>query len=295
MTLCLPFWPHAITASREVADACSLHSPIENYTPARLSRGMNSHSTAPPHWRGTRTYPIRYPRVKNAQTRTALIASSLRPILTIKRSSTRAEQELLCQWRGSAANSAVLRLGSPRRPGKAPVLVRALHHQGASRAPDIDVVSIMSCARGDPVDLRTYGRNTPGCAPTSSTTARAWRSAKWQVPWACRRRHRIARAHVWAVMGGDRAARRNETFSTSRFALFTGSQVPSNDRMPRHLSQHVGASSLPQAADGYRAMQRRHACPPFHRWDNDDIDDLGIFKSMYCARNATCIRKTLDL
>ena len=212
---------------------------------------------------------------------------------------------ILCQGRGSAANSAVCYvLGITS--------VDPVHH-------DLLFERFMSADRNEPPDIdvdfeherreeiiqhiyETYGRERAGIAAT-----------------VIRYRPRSAIREVGKALGltEDVTARLASTQWGSWGSSIPDAQIeqagmdPANPMIrravdmagrilgfPRHLSQHVGGFILTRGRldelvpIGNAAMADR----TFIEWDKDDIDELGLMKVDVLALGMlTCIRKALDL
>jgi len=215
------------------------------------------------------------------------------------------DKGILCQGRGSAANSAVCYvLGiTAVDPGKHDMLFERFLSTARDEPPDIDVD--FEHARREEImqDIYTrYGRERAGIAAT-----------------VIRYRPRSAIREVGKVMGltEDVTAR----LAGSQWGSF-GQDIPDRHlvqaglevgnpaviravvmtrrllEFPRHLSQHVGGFVLTQdrldeiVPIGNAAMPDR----TFIEWDKDDIDALGLMKVDVLALGMlTCIAKAFDL
>ena len=215
------------------------------------------------------------------------------------------DKGILCQGRGSAANSAVCYvLGiTSVDPGKHDMLFERFLSTARDEPPDIDVD--FEHARREEIiqDIYTrYGRDRAGLAAT-----------------VIRYRPRSAIREVGKVMGltDDVTAR----LAGSQWGSF-GSDIPDRHleqagldvdnptviravamtrrllEFPRHLSQHVGGFVLTRdrldeiVPIGNAAMPDR----TFIEWDKDDIDALGLMKVDVLALGMlTCIAKAFNL
>jgi len=215
------------------------------------------------------------------------------------------DKGILCQGRGSAANSAVCYvLGiTSVDPGKHDMLFERFLSTARDEPPDIDVD--FEHARREEIiqDIYTrYGRDRAGIAAT-----------------VIRYRPRSAIREVGKVMGltDDVTARlagsQWGSFGsdmTERHVAQAGLEAanPQIERavamtrrlleFPRHLSQHVGGFVLTRdrldeiVPIGNAAMPDR----TFIEWDKDDIDALGLMKVDVLALGMlTCIGKAFDL
>ncbi|WP_395944763.1 error-prone DNA polymerase [Brevundimonas sp.] len=215
------------------------------------------------------------------------------------------DKGILCQGRGSAANSAVCYvLGiTAVDPGKHDMLFERFLSTARDEPPDIDVD--FEHARREEIiqDIyNRYGRDRAGIAAT-----------------VIRYRPRSAIREVGKVMGltDDVTAR----LAGSQWGSF-GQDIPDRHleqaglevgnptviravamtrrllEFPRHLSQHVGGFVLTRdrldeiVPIGNAAMPDR----TFIEWDKDDIDALGLMKVDVLALGMlTCIGKAFDL
>ncbi|WAC58646.1 error-prone DNA polymerase [Brevundimonas sp. SL130] len=215
------------------------------------------------------------------------------------------DQRILCQGRGSAANSAVCYvLGiTSVDPSVHDVLFERFLSSDRKEPPDIDV-DFEHERREEVIQhiYERYGRHRAGIAAT-----------------VIRYRPRSAIREVGKVMGltEDVTAR----LAGSQWGSF-GSDIPDRHleqaglevgnptviravamtrrllEFPRHLSQHVGGFVLTQdrldelVPIGNAAMPDR----TFIEWDKDDIDALRLMKVDVLALGMlTCIRKAFDL
>ncbi len=310
-------WPHAIRAAREVADACIFaltdlkyqyphETTPENGTPmAELERLT---------WEGAgRRYPKGVPQHvrKTIEKEFALIAKKdiAQYFLTIYDIVRFARQEatppILCQGRGSAANSAVcFCLGvTSVDPDETSVLFERFLSEERDEPPDIDV-DFEHERREEVIQYmyEKYGRDRAGlCATVIHYRPR---SAIREVGKAMGLSEDITSALAKTVWGSfepemkeKRAAEAGVSLDDPylRKVLKLANQMTG---MPRHLSQHVGGFILTErplteiVPIGNGAMADRS----FIEWDKDDIDALGIFKVDVLALGMlTCIRKCFAL
>ncbi len=310
-------WPHAIAAAREVADACRFSLDELRYEyPQELPPRQDARR---PHleeltWEGAATrYPDGVPDriAANAGEGTGADREegAARAISSPSRTSSISrgvDPPILCQGRGSAANSAVcycLEITAVD-PAKHDAAVRPLHLRGAQGAARYRRRFRARAARGgDPAHLREI-RPPPRRAvrhgdplPPAHGDPRG-RQGDGPV----RGRDRRARPHRLGQLRQARSARSTPprpgmdlTDPHLRRVLKLTEQMIG---MPRHLSQHVGGFILTEGPltetvpIGNGAMPERS----FIEWDKDDIDALGILKVDVLALGMlTCIRKCLDL
>jgi error-prone DNA polymerase len=309
-------WPHAIRAAREVADRCqfSLDELRYEYPEDIYPDGQTPQQFLETEvWAGAeRRYPDGLPETVRAtlERELALIAKLdlARYFLTIKDIVDFArgcEPPILCQGRGSAANSAVCYvLGiTSVDPAKHQLLFDRFISEERKEPPDIDV-DFEHERREEVIQYiyRKYGRHRAGlCATVIHYRPRmAIREVGKVMGLSEDVTSALART-VWGGWGRE---------ISEKHAAETGLDVtdPHLRRvlrlteqmigMPRHLGQHVGGFILTENAltetvpIGNGAMPERS----FIEWDKDDIDALGILKVDVLALGMlTCIRKCLDL
>ena len=214
-------------------------------------------------------------------------------------------RRILCQGRGSAANSAVCYvLGvTSVDPAHHDLLFERFMSADRNEPPDIDV-DFEHERREEIIQYiyDRYGRERAGIAAT-----------------VIRYRPRSAIREVGKALGltEDVTAR----LAASQWGSW-GAEIPERDVLqagldpanpvirravgmaarilgfPRHLSQHVGGFILTRGRldelvpIGNAAMEKR----TFIEWDKDDIDELGLMKVDVLALGMlTCIKKALDL
>ncbi len=212
---------------------------------------------------------------------------------------------ILCQGRGSAANSAVcFALGITEiDPGRMNMLFERFLSEERKEPPDIDV-DFEHERREDVIQYiyRRYGRERAAIAAT-----------------VIRYRARSAVRDVARALGLPEDQLAQLSRSTSSWAT----DAPASERLreygfdpdspvmqrlvllvgqllgkPRHLSQHVGGFVISEAPlhtlvpVENAAMDERTII----QWDKDDLDVLGLLKVDVLALGMlTCVRKTLDL
>ncbi|RIJ33109.1 error-prone DNA polymerase [Henriciella mobilis] len=214
-------------------------------------------------------------------------------------------QDILCQGRGSAANSAVCYcLGvTSVDPGITELLFERFLSKERKEPPDIDV-DFEHERREEVIQYvyRRYGRHK--AALTATVISYRPRSAVREVCKALGLSEDIAGAlagTVWGSFGSDvkekqiRQAGLDPANPTIRRAVQLTRQLIG---FPRHLSQHVGGFVLTRGPlvetvpIGNAAMDER----TFIEWDKDDISALNIMKVDVLALGMlTCIRKAFDL
>ncbi|MEH6646402.1 error-prone DNA polymerase [Sulfitobacter sp.] len=310
-------WPHAISATRAVADACrfSLDDLKYEYPHEIVPQGRTAMEELERlTWEGA---AWRYPEGVTDRVRAIiekefdLIRSKkiARYFLTINDIVRFAREEasppILCQGRGSAANSVVcFCLGiTAVDPEEHDVLFERFLSEERDEPPDIDV-DFEHERREEVIQYMyaKYGRDRAGlCATVIHYRPR---SAIREVGKAMGLSEDVTSklaSTVWgsfeAQMGDERVRDAGMDLSDPylRRVIALARQMTG---MPRHLSQHVGGFILTErpltemVPIGNGAMPERS----FIEWDKDDIDALGIFKVDILALGMlTCIAKVFDL
>ena len=215
------------------------------------------------------------------------------------------DQDILCQGRGSAANSAVcFCLGvTSVDPDQSSLLFERFLSKERKEPPDIDV-DFEHERREEVIQYvyRRYGRHR--AALTATVISYRPRSAVREVCKALGLSEDVSSAlagTVWGSFAGTlktdhiRQVGLDPDNPMIRRAIQLTRQIIG---FPRHLSQHVGGFVLTRGAlietvpIGNAAMAER----TFIEWDKDDIDALGIMKVDVLALGMlTCIRKAFDL
>lgn len=229
-----------------------------------------------------------------------------RYFLTIRQIVEFAESKgILCQGRGSAANSAVCYvLGiTAVDPAENDVLFERFISTERKEPPDIDV-DFEHERREEVIQwiYEFYGRERAGIAATviHYRPRSAIREAGKVLGLTEDVTARIADTNwgSWGSEIGDARVRQaglDPTNPTIRRAVDFATRLLG---YPRHLSQHVGGFVLSRGRldetvpIGNAAMEDR----TFIEWDRDDIDELGLMKVDVLALGMlTCIRKAFDL
>ncbi|WP_226700527.1 error-prone DNA polymerase [Qipengyuania gaetbuli] len=310
-------WPHAIAAAREVADACNFSLDELKYEyPEELYPGgvepqdyLVSETWKGAEWR----YPAGIPEsvAETLHKELALIGKMelARYFLTIKDivdfAREKVDPPILCQGRGSAANSAVCYcLGiTSVDPAQHQLLFDRFISEDRKEPPDIDV-DFEHERREEVIQYlyRKYGRHRAGlCATVIHYRPRM---AIREVGKAMGLSEDVTAALAKTVWGGWGRE------ISEKHAAETGMDVTDphlrrvlklTEQMigiPRHLSQHVGGFILTEGALTETVPVGNGAMPDrsFIEWDKDDIEALGILKVDVLALGMlTCIRKCLDL
>ena len=216
----------------------------------------------------------------------------------------RQEKEILCQGRGSAANSAVCYcLGiTSVNPEKTKLLFARFISENRGEPPDIDVD--FEHERREEVIQYIYQRYGRDRAAICSTVVHyRSRRAIREVGKVLGLTEDVTAALAKTVWGyGDglpddhiRQAGLDPSNPAIRQAVDLADELIG---FPRHLSQHVGGFVLTRAPldqtvpIGNAAMDDR----TFIEWDKDDIDTLGLMKVDVLALGMlSCLRRGLDL
>jgi error-prone DNA polymerase len=314
-------WPNALAASREVADAClfSLEELRYEYPREVIPEGC----TPQEHlerltWEGAaRRYPAGVPSAVKATLRKELamigkldIARYFLTIHDIIRfaregdGSDRPWTPILCQGRGSAANSAVCYvLGiTAVDPAAHQLLFERFISEERKEPPDIDV-DFEHERREEVIQhiYEKYGRDRAGlCATVIHYRPRSAIREVGKVLGLSEDVTGALARTVWGHWGTEVAERNVQEAGLDlsdpvlRRAVRLATELVG---MPRHLGQHVGGFILTErplietVPIGNGAMPDRS----FIEWDKDDIDALGILKVDILALGMlTCIRKALD-
>lgn len=307
-------WPHAIRATRKVADACTFdlrelryEYPEETVPEGRTADDYLKELT----WRGA---VERYPNGISDKVRAvlekelSLIAKlEISPyFLTIHDIVNYARSiGILCQGRGSAANSAVcycLKITSVD-PDQHEVLFERFISEERKEPPDIDV-DFEHERREEVIQhiYEKYGRHRAGlCATVIHYRPRMAIREVGKVMGLSEDITSALAKTVWGSFGrelGEREARQAGLDLRDPHLSRTIKLADQLIGMPRHLGQHVGGFILTEGAlsetvpIGNAAMPERS----FIEWDKDDIQALGIFKVDVLALGMlTCIRKAFDL
>jgi len=316
MTRLFARWPHAISATREFAD--SLHFsldelryeyPRETVPEGRTPQQYLEHLT----WKGAaERWPDDIPDkvLKQLHHELGLIEKldfaryflTVHDIVAYARS---LDPPILCQGRGSAANSAVcFCLGvTAVDPATSDLLFERFISEERREPPDIDV-DFEHERREEVIQhiYDKYGRDRAGIAAT--VIHYRPRSAIREVGKVMGLSEDVTAAlasTVWGSMDPElEDARANDagldlSDPHLRRTMKLAEQLIG---MPRHLSQHVGGFILTErpltetVPIGNGAMDDR----TFIEWDKDDIEELGILKIDVLALGMlTCIRKCFDL
>jgi len=309
-------WPHAISATREFADALNFsldelryEYPKETVPEGRSPQQYLEHLT----WKGAaERWPDGIPEkvLKQLNYELPLIEKLdfARYFLTVHDIVAYArglDPPILCQGRGSAANSAVCYcLGiTAVDPATSDLLFERFISEERREPPDIDV-DFEHERREEVIQhiYAKYGRDRAGIAAT--VIHYRPRSAIREVGKVMGLSEDVCGAlasTVWGSMDSElEEERANDAGLDLNDPYFKRTMKLAEQLvgMPRHLSQHVGGFILTErlltetVPIGNGAMDDR----TFIEWDKDDIDELGILKIDVLALGMlTCIRKCFDL
>jgi error-prone DNA polymerase len=309
-------WPHAIEATREFADALNFsldelkyEYPRETVPDGRSPQQHLEHLT----WAGARERwgeRVPYTVLTQLNHELQLIEKldfaryflTVHEIVAFARS---LDPPILCQGRGSAANSAVcycLKITAVD-PATSDLLFERFISKERKEPPDIDV-DFEHERREEVIQhiYAKYGRERAGIAAT--VIHYRPRSAIREVGKVMGLSEDVCGALASTIWGhgggedvGERAADAGLDLSDPHLKR-TIKLAEQLIGMPRHLSQHVGGFILTErpltetVPIGNGAMDDR----TFIEWDKDDIDELGILKIDVLALGMlTCIRKCFDL
>ena len=211
-------------------------------------------------------------------------------------------QGILCQGRGSAANSAVcFCLGITEvDPDRADLLFERFISPERREPPDIDI-DFEHERREEVIQYiyRKYGRDRAGIAATViSYRGRSAIREVGKVFGLSEDTIGALSSSIWGSGGGTADLSRAGLSADSQRVKQIAALAREIVGFPRHLSQHVGGfvitrSRLDEVMPiGNAAMDER----TFVEWDKDDLDALGILKiDVLGLGMLSCLRKALDL
>ena len=307
-------YPEALEATQEIISRCdfsldelSYHYPNEPVPPHKTAQQHLSDLT----WAGTKVfYPDGLPDdVRETISKELDLIEKLgyaQYFLTVHDIVAWArEQKILCQGRGSAANSAVCYcLGvTAVDPSKISLLFERFLSEERKEPPDIDV-DLEHERREEVIQYiyERYGRHRAAIAATIITYRP--RSAVREVGKVMGLTEDITAAlasTVWGSWGKDIPDTQIKEAGLDLADPHLARTIRLTQELlgfPRHLSQHVGGFVLTEDAlvetvpVGNAAMDDR----TYIEWDKDDIDELKIMKVDVLALGMlTCIRKCFDL
>ncbi|MEN0040039.1 MAG: error-prone DNA polymerase [Pseudomonadota bacterium] len=309
-------WPHAIAATRAIADACTFS--LDNFEYQYPNEPV-PHGKTPDGW-------LRHLSYEGAKTRygdelpdkvCVLLEKELdlikkkkiaRYFLTVRDivvfARTR-EKPILCQGRGSAANSAVCYcLGITNvDPASTEVLFERFISEARDEPPDIDV-DFEHERREEVIQhiYERYGRERAGlCATVIHYRPRMAIREAGRVMGLSEHVTTALAKTVWGSWGSGiveeqiKEAGLDPSDPHLRRTVRLAGELMG---LPRHLSQHVGGFVLTEGPLVETVPIRWGAMPDrsYIEWDKDDIDALGIFKIDVLALGMlTAIRKSFDM
>jgi error-prone DNA polymerase len=309
-------WPHAISATREFSDALNFslnelryEYPRETVPEGRTPQQHLEHLTwEGAHKRWGERIPYKVLTQLNHELKLIEKLDFARYFLTVHDIVAFArslDPPILCQGRGSAANSAVCYcLGiTAVDPATSDLLFERFISEERREPPDIDV-DFEHERREEVIQhiYEKYGRDRAGIAAT--VIHYRPRSAVREVGKVMGLSEDVCAAiasNYWGSMEAEVAEDRARDAGLDlndphlKRTMMLAKQLIG---MPRHLSQHVGGFILTErpltetVPIGNGAMEDR----TFIEWDKDDIEELGILKIDVLALGMlTCIRKCFDL
>ena len=307
-------WPDAIAETRRIADACafSLDELRYEYPQESVPGGKTPDAhLADLAWAGAaERYPDGVPdKVRDLITHELGLIAKMdyaRYFLTIRDIVDHARSiGILCQGRGSAANSAVcycLKITSVD-PATTELLFERFISEERKEPPDIDV-DFEHERREEVIQhiYDRYGRERAGlCATVIHYRPRSAIREVGKVMGLSEDVTSALAKTVWGSWGSevdeDKVMEAGLDLADPHLkrVIWLADQLIG---MPRHLSQHVGGFILTRepltrtVPIGNGAMPDRS----FIEWDKDDIETLGIMKIDVLALGMlTCIRKGFDL
>ncbi|HET8750693.1 MAG TPA: error-prone DNA polymerase, partial [Sphingomicrobium sp.] len=309
-------WPHAIAATREFADSLrfSLDELRYEYPRETVPDGKSPQQyLAQLTWAGAeQRWPDGIPDKVLTQLKHELkliekldFARYFLTVHDIVAFARSLDPPILCQGRGSAANSAVcycLNITAVD-PAMNDLLFERFISEERREPPDIDV-DFEHERREEVIQhiYQKYGRDRAGIAATvihyrPRSAIREVGKVMGLSEDVCGALASTIWGHMDAELEQERANDAGLDLSDPhlRRTIRLAEQLVG---MPRHLSQHVGGFILTErpltetVPIGNGAMDDR----TFIEWDKDDIDELGILKIDVLALGMlTCIRKCFDL
>ncbi len=309
-------YPEALSNTLKIADACtfSLDELRYEYPEEPVPKGMDPQAYLE-HlaWEGAKgRYPEGVPaKVKTNIAKELVLIEKLNyapyflTVYDIVKFARSREKPILCQGRGSAANSTVCYcIGiTAVDPNQIDLLFERFISEERKEPPDIDV-DFEHERREEVIQYlyERYGRERAGLAATVITYR--GRSALREVGKVMGLSEDVTGAlagSVWGMMPEEMQEKRlREIGLDPDDALLSRTLELTNEiaGFPRHLSQHVGGFILTRerldetVPIGNAAMDDR----TFIAWDKDDIDTLAMLKVDVLALGMlTCIRKSFEL
>ncbi|QYX56195.1 error-prone DNA polymerase [Roseovarius sp. SCSIO 43702] len=310
-------WPHAIKATRDIADACDFDLrelaydyPRETVPDGRSPQEYLEELT----WKGAaRRYPEGLsPKLEKTLRKELDLIRKLdipQYFLTIEQIVKFARYEcdppILCQGRGSAANSAVCYvLGiTAVDPAKNDLLFERFISEERKEPPDIDV-DFEHERREEVIQhiYDKYGRDRAAlCATVIHYRPRMAVREVGKVMGLSEDVTSALAKTIWGSWGREMGAREAAQAGIDLGDPLMARTIRLADQMigmPRHLGQHVGGFILTEKPLTHTVPIGNGAMPErsFIEWDKDDIDELRILKVDILALGMlTCIHKAFDL
>ena len=310
-------WPHAIHATRGVADACkfdlrelSYEYPQKNLpddcTPQEYLTDLTFKGAA---WRYPDGVPDKVLKALNKELamieKLAIAQYFLTIYDVIQYARYGVETPILCQGRGSAANSAVCYvLGiTAVDPDKNDLLFERFISEERKEPPDIDV-DFEHERREEVIQhiYGQYGREHAGlCATVIHYRPRMAIRDVGKVMGLSEDITSALAKTIWGSGGREIGAKEATEAGLDLNDPLMARTIKLAEQligMPRHLSQHVGGFILTETPltqtvpIGNGAMKDRS----FIEWDKNDIEELRILKIDVLALGMlTCIRKAFDM
>ena len=310
-------WPHAIHATRGVADACkfdlrelSYEYPQKNLpddcTPQEYLTNLTFKGAA---WRYPDGVPDKVLKALNKELAMIEKLDIAQYFLTIydviQYARYGVEPPILCQGRGSAANSAVCYvLGiTAVDPDKNDLLFERFISEERKEPPDIDV-DFEHERREEVIQhiYGQYGREHAGlCATVIHYRPRMAIREVGKVMGLSEDITSALAKTIWGSGGREIGAKEATEAGLDLNDPLMARTIKLAEQligMPRHLSQHVGGFILTETPltqtvpIGNGAMKDRS----FIEWDKNDIEELRILKIDVLALGMlTCIRKAFDM
>ncbi|MHB9879963.1 error-prone DNA polymerase [Pacificimonas sp. ICDLI1SI03] len=307
-------WPDAIRQTRRIADACtfSLDELKYEYPEESVPGGKTPDAhLSDLSWAGAKgRYPDGIPakvdELLHKELRLIAKMGFARYFLTINDIVAHARGiGILCQGRGSAANSAVCYcLGiTSVDPATTELLFERFISEERKEPPDIDV-DFEHERREEIIQhiYRRYGRDRAGlCATVIHYRPRMAIREVGKIMGLSEDVTAALARTVWGSWGSEvdedkvKEAGLDLNDPHLKRTIWLADQLIG---MPRHLSQHVGGFILTREPLTQTVPIGNGAMPDrsFIEWDKDDIEALGIMKVDVLALGMlTCIRKCFDL
>ncbi|PRY94635.1 DnaE-like error-prone DNA polymerase [Hasllibacter halocynthiae] len=309
-------WPHAIRATRELADRIGFrldqlrqdypHEPVPpGKTPQEHLEDLTWEGAAERYPQGVPGKVAKAIEKEFELIRARGIAGYFLTIHDVIRFARTRPVPILCQGRGSAANSAVCYcLGiTAVDPDEHRLLFERFLSAERNEPPDIDVD--FEHERREEVIQYIYGKYGRRRAGLVATVIHYRpRSAIREVGKALGLTEDVTAklagtiwGHFEGQVGDDRVAEAGLDMSDRRLTLCV-KLARELIGLPRHLSQHVGGFVMTNAPltelvpVGNGAMPERS----FIEWDKDDVDAMGFYKMDVLALGMlTCMAKGFDL